>query len=149
MSIAGTSPKAPILPMSWLDWERDGDEYAGGSYRIRLIEPHRWEALREGKHIFYDTRLSNALVRTEEHYRNRLRVRDLFTWSAVFAASILLVVALDKWRDNVGLWGYLLLVVAMFASMSAVVRFYAAATGNRFDPYRRRAPWEKRRRWGR
>ncbi|NNC93223.1 MAG: hypothetical protein HKN80_12110 [Acidimicrobiia bacterium] len=144
--IAGTphKPAAPILPMSWLDWVKEGDEYVGGEYRIRLIEPYRWEVLRKGKPAFFDTRLSGALARTEDHYRDRLRVRDLLTWSAVLAGSVLLGVVVELSRDAIGLWGFPLQAAALYVGMSAIVRFYAALTRNRFDPYRRRAPWERR-----
>jgi hypothetical protein len=146
MSITGVSQKVPppILPMSWLDWARAGDEYVGGQYRIRLVEAYRWEVLRDGKHLFFDARLSGALVRAEDHYRDWLRIRDLATWGAVLVAATVLGIMVGSVREALGLRGYLVLVLAMSGSMVALVKFHAAATGNRSNPYRRRAPWERR-----
>lgn len=137
----------PILPMSWLDWRRDGDEYAGGVYRIRLIEPYRWEVLRNGRHLFYDRSLTSSLTRADHHYRERLRARDLIMWAVVFVLSIGLAGAVEEMRDTLGLWGVPLLALSMYGAIGAVVRSYAAWTRSRFDPYRRRAPWEPRGWW--
>ena len=146
MSITGVShkPPPPILPMSWLDWARADDEYVGGRYRIRLIEAHRWEVLRDGNHLFFDARLSGALARAEDHHRGMLRIRDLTTWAAVLAGSWLLGTLVGSWRETLGLRGYPLLVLAVAGLMVALVKLHAAATRSRFNPYRRRAPWEGR-----
>ena len=39
----GLKSPGPLMASSWLDWSRDDGEYVGGEYRIRLIEPYRWE----------------------------------------------------------------------------------------------------------
>ena len=149
MSLTVIQPREPgaILPMSWVDWKRDGDEYVGGDYRIRLIEPYRWEVVRAGSHLFYDTRLSGALTRADHHYRDRLRIRDLITWGAVLVLSVLLAAGVEMAGERSGLWSIPLLAVALYGGLSAFVRMVAAATRSRFDPYRRRAPWESRMWW--
>ena len=149
MGLTVIQPKQPdpILPMSWLEWRREGDEYAGGDYLVRLVEPYRWEVLRAGRHLFYDRSLNSSLTRADHHYRDRLRIRDLIVWTAVLIASIGLGVVVEITRDTLDLWGVPLLALAMYGGGAAVVRFYAALTRNRFDPYRRRAPWEPRGWW--
>ena len=150
MSLTVIQPRQPdpILPMSWLEWRREGDdEYAGGAYRIRLIEPYRWEVLHGGRHLFYDRSLNSSLTRADHHYRDGLRRRDLMMWFTLFVASIGLAALVETTRETLELWGVPLLALAMYGSVSAVVRFYAAWTRNRFDPYRRRAPWESRGWW--
>lgn len=149
LTVLQPTPSGPVLPMSWLDWRRHGDEYSADGYLIRLIEPHRWEVLRDGHHLFFATRLSGALQQADHHYRDRLRVRDLITWSAVLVASIALAAGVELSGATGSLVAIPLLALALYGALSAVVRMYAAATRSRFDPYRRRAPWEPRSRWRR
>ena len=151
LTIAGTShkPPAPILPMSWLDWEQDGDEYVGGEYRIRLLAPRRWEVLHGNSHLAYDESLRSALAEAEHHHVERLRLRDLKVWGAVLAASILVSGIVELTSRAMEMWAVPILAIALYAGTSAIVRIFAAATRNRFDPYRRRAPWEPRAWWQR
>jgi hypothetical protein len=149
LTVIQSTPPTPIVPMMWLDWRKEGDGYVGADYRIQLIEPHRWEVLLRGRHLFFDGRLSSAVTRADHHFRDRLRVRDLITWGAVLVASVLGAGAIEVWQSTLRLWSLPLFALVFYAAVSAVVRGYAAMTRNRFDPYRRRAPWEPRGWWQR
>lgn len=149
--LSGTGPKAPgpIAAFSWLDWQRDGTEYVGGDYRIRLIEAYRWEVLHGGEHLRFDERLSSALAQAEHHHIESLRRHDLWMWGLVLAGSILGGVLLESNVEFTELWALPLLALILYAGLSALVRLLAAATRDRYDPYRRRAPWERRDFWQR
>ena len=147
--MASTSHRSPppIRPMSWLDWSQDGDEYAGGDYRIRLLGPRRWEVLHCDVHIAFDPSLQSALSVAEHHHRERLRLRDLKVWGGVLVVSILVAGIVEMTLRTLDVWAVPVLAIAFYAGISAIVRLSAAATRNRFDPYRRRAPWEPRAWW--
>ena len=116
------------IPMGWLTWVRDGDDFVSDQYRIRLIEPYRWEVIREGRHLFFDSRLSGALTRADHHHRDRLRVRDLITWSLVLMGAILVGVGVELAGDLLGLWIIPLLTLGVYGAVSAIVRLNAAAS---------------------
>jgi hypothetical protein len=151
LTITGTPHRTPgaILPMSWLDWSQDGDDYVGGDYRVRLRRPFCWEVLLRGKHLFSAPGLHAALVGADRHHRERLRAHDLTAWGVVLAFSVLTVALVEIVGDRAGLWSVALLGTALYAGISALVRLYAAFTRSSFDPYRRPAPWESRHRWRR
>ena len=150
-TIAGSRHKSPppIRPMSWLDWSQVGDEYVGGDYRIVLIEPRRWEIRYRGSHLAEDPSLQSALTVAEHHYRELLRLRDLVTWGIVLVGSLIIAGLVELTSRTIDMWAVPILAVALFAGVSAVVRIFAAATRSRFDPYRRRAPWEPHAWWKR
>jgi hypothetical protein len=149
LTVAGTSHRepTPLRPMSWLDWAQDDEEYVGGDYRIRLIGPGRWQVLHRGSHLAYDPSLQSAFSVAEHHHRELLRRRDLMVWGGVLLASILVSGLVEMISRTLDIWAVPVLAIALYAGVSAVVRMYAAATRNRFDPYRRRAPWEPRAWW--
>lgn len=149
LTVVHPKPAAALLPMGWLDWQRDDGDYVGGDYRISLIEPHRWDVRLDGRHLFFDFRLSGALQRADHHYRDRLRRRDLIVWSTVLVVSVVAMAALELFAATNALWSIPLLALALYGAISAAVRIFAAATRSRFDPYRRRAPWEPRAWWQR
>lgn len=70
----------PLRPMSWLKWSRDGDQYIGGEYVIRLVEPYRWEVLHRGIHLRFEPKLNTSLAQAEHHHIERLRIHDLVGW---------------------------------------------------------------------
>ena len=146
MSPTVIHPEETRIPMGWLTWVRDGDDHVSGPYRVRLVEPHRWEVLRDNRHLFFAPRLSAALTLADHHHRDRLRAIDLIIWTAVLLASTGVAGVVELAGDRAGLWVIPLLALAVYGAISAVVRIYAALSRNRFDPYRRRAPWEKHRR---
>lgn len=137
---------SPIPAMSWLDWSRRGNEYVGGRYRVRLIEPYRWEVVHDGEHLFFDASLKSALIRTDDHHRERLRRRDLFTWGALTAGSASAAAIIELLGGFEPLWSILLLWIIVYLCVSGIVRFFAAAGRHPTHPYRRRAPRKSRRR---
>ena len=148
MSNSPTEPGERLFrPASLLDWWQVGDELRGGPYRIRLIEPHRWEISRDGIVVAEEPTRSSSLHRAELHHREVLRRRDIVVWSGVILLSVAAVAALAEWVERATIVWVGVLALAMFVGVSGVVRLVAALTGSRHDPYRRKAPWEKRRRW--
>ena len=133
-------------PASVLAWTRTGaTQYCGGDYRIALVEPLRWEILHRDRHLEFNSSLEDSFQRAERHHRDRLRRRDLIVWSLVGVfAMVVLSVAAEAGRGT--LWWFLVLVAGVFVGTSALVRFVAALTRNPANPYRRRYPWERRRR---
>ena len=144
-----TGPKSPgpVVAFSWLDWSRDGQEYVAGRYRIRLVEPHRWEVLDDGQHLRFDERLSSALAWGGHHYIEALRRRDMIVSSLVVVASVvvLLLFGVASGFDTAVMAAAI--PVSSIIGLSGLARFLGAATRNRYDPYRRRAPWEPRKWW--
>lgn len=148
---AGRKPQSPIAdpirPMSWLDWHEDVDGFAGGDYRIRLLEPFRWEVSRAGRHVLFHETRSGAMDEAETHYREGLRRRDMWVFGLIAllaGTAVLLAIAFVPLDD---LWRVLLFALLVHVVLSSLGRFVAAATRNRLDPYRRRAPWEPRSWW--
>ena len=146
--IDGPASPGPVGAFSWLDWTREGDEYVGGEYRIRLVGPACWEVLLRNEHIQFDDRLSSALARAGHHHIEAVRRRDMVKWSLVMVGSLLAVLFVAAIDPDQGVT----LVVGGIASilgLTGFARFSGAATRNLYDPYRRRAPWEPRDWWHR
>ncbi len=133
--------------MSWLDWSQDADEYAGGEYRIRLVEPYRWEVLHRGAHLRFDTRLSSALAQAEHHFGERLRAHDLVGWGLILLGSVAAIALMGATVGLTRLWSIPVLCVLLYVGLSAMARLFAAASRDRYNPYRRRAPREPRNWW--
>ena len=145
----GLKSPGPLVASSWLDWSRDDDEYVGGDYRIRLIEPYRWEVLFRGDHLRFDDRLSAALAHAEHHYIEAVRIRDMTKWGLVTLVSAVGLALLVSTEGLTGFFTFPLSLVIIVTGLAALARFVAVATRNLYDPYRRRAPWEPRRWWER
>ena len=139
----------PLRPMSWLEWSRVGDLYIGGDYVIRLVEPYRWEILHRDTHVRFEPKLSAALAQAEHHHVERLRRLDLVGWGVVLVASLVAMALVDATVGLTGVWSVPVLCVLLFSGLSALARVLAAASRDRFNPYRRRAPWEPRNWWQR
>jgi hypothetical protein len=128
-------------PGSVLDWRISGEEYLAGDYRIRLIEPRKWEITHRGATIAYHPSRASAFVIVEDHCRDAIRRRDLIRLALTF------VIAIAGWM-TAGLvaeemW-VLALPVVLYFTLSSFIRFFAVLSRNVNDPYRRRMPWEKR-----
>ncbi len=132
-------------PGSVIAWRVIGDEYHGDGYRIRLLEPRKWEITRRGRLLEHHHSLKAAFAIVEHDRREALRRRDLvfYATTAVLAAIGLILTAYYYDRGNV-FWVPGILAV-LYVGLSAVVRFFANLSRNINDPYRRRLPWERRR----
>ncbi|NNC91365.1 MAG: hypothetical protein HKN80_02610 [Acidimicrobiia bacterium] len=131
---------AMSVPGSILDWRVRGEDYLAGSYRIRLLEPRKWEVTHQGAVIaFYSSRKA-AFGIAEDHWREAIRRRDLIrlalTFVLAFSAWMIAGLLVEE------LW-VLALPVVLYFTLSSFIRFFAVFSRNVNNPYRRRLPWEK------
>ena len=143
-----TSPD-PLRPMSWLDWRQDGEEYIGGQYRIKLLAPHKWQVLLGGEHLRVHKRRAGAMDEAETHQPEGLRRRDMGVYGLIGLLALAAISLMVEFIPFNTLWSLLLFALLVYVGLTSLGRFTAAATRNRLDPYRRRAPWEPRGWWHR
>lgn len=105
--------------------------------------------LHRGIHLQFEPRLSAAVAQAEHHHIESLRVRDLAIWGVVLIGSLSAMALMDAVGRLTELWFIPLFCVLLFTDLSALARLLAAASRDRFNPYRRRAPWEPRNWWQR
>lgn len=134
----------PLRPMSWLDWRQDGNEYVGGQYRIRLLGPFQWQVLLAGEHLLYHESRAGAMDDAEAHYREQLRRRDMGVYGLIGLLALVTISLIVEFIPFNTLWSLLLFALVVYVGLTSLGRFTAAATRNRLDPFRRRAPWEPR-----
>lgn len=72
---------------------------------------------------------------------------DLVVWGVVLVASLADMALIDATVGLTCMWSVPVLRLVLYAGLSAFVRVLAAASLDRFNPYRRRAPWEPRNWW--
>ncbi len=125
---------------SVLDWSIRGGDYVADDYRIRLLEPRRWEISHGGAVIAYHFSRNEAFGIVEDHYRDSVRRRDLMRLGLIFVLAILVWIGLGSMMEE--LWVLGLPFVVYFA-LSSFIRFFAVFSRNANDPYRRRLPWER------
>lgn len=133
---------------SVLDWRAEGNDYIADGYRIRLRQQGGWEMSLRGAVIGSDESLKDAFGLVEHHRRRALRRRDLRRYALTFVLAVMAGGVIVGVVDEVGelfLWGAFVLLV--FIALRSLARINAAWSGNPYDPYRRRLPWE-RRSWG-
>lgn len=126
---------------SILDWNIRGDDYVADGYRIRLLQPRRWEISHEGAVIAYHFSRKEAFGIVEDHYRDTIRRRDLIRLGFTFVLAILAWIALGSMMEELWVVG---LPFVFYVALSSFIRFLAVFSRNASDPYRRRLPWEKR-----
>lgn len=143
-------------PLSLLDWRIIGEnEYEANPYRIQLAAPGRWEITFRGTPLAHHHSLKSAFAIVERHYRESIRRRDLLRLGGVVLGVLLLLTAIDQyvakitdWRfdphgEGITLFWLVVMFVAIFMGLSALIRFFAVLSRNVNDPYRQRAPWER------
>ena len=135
-------------PASLLDWRQEPgtERYVGGAYEIVLVEPRKWDVRHRGEHVGYDESREASFQMAERHHRDALRRRDLLTWGTVAMAAFLGVSAVYAGVERGSLLWVLVLAALFYACIAGIIRFVAALSRNPANPYRRRDPWERRRR---
>ena len=135
--------------MSWLDWQEELGDVVGGEYRVRLEAPFQWEVLLAGEHLLFHESRASALDEAEAHFRERLRRKDMVAYGIIVLLAGAAMFATAELVPLDSIWSILLFALFVHIGLTSLGRFTAAATRNRFDPYRRRAPWEPRGWWHR
>ncbi len=127
-------------------WRRDDPGYVGDEYEVKLLAPYRWEVSFRQTPIGFSPSRKAAVTLAEGHRLDTMRRTDLWLWAIVMLAALGTMAAVGTaQRGNVGY--FVIFVLAMYAGVSAFVRFFAALTRNRRDPYRHRLWFERRARW--
>lgn len=136
-------------PGSVVNWRVRGDEYLGDGYRIRLLEPRRWQITYRDAVLAYHHSLKTAFATVERHRRRAMRRNDLLRLAAVFVLVVLGSAAAFEFFEPRSLWGALALAGVFYVAVSTLIRFLAILSGDVNDPYQRAMPWERRRWWQR
>ena len=70
-------------PGSVIDWRERDDEYIGDGYRIRLLEPQKWQITYRDYLLAYHPSLKAAFSMVERHRRETLRRRALLRYAGL------------------------------------------------------------------
>ncbi len=127
-------------------WRPAGKGLEGERYQIRLLAPYEWEVIWGGEPIAVYPSRKEAVAAAEQHRREQWRRADVVRWPLVALAGALALAAVASVPQGSLLW-VVALGVAMYTIVAALARWVAAVSRSRTDPYRRRLPWERRRRW--
>jgi hypothetical protein len=122
-----------------LRWVRDEDDLVAGRYRIRLLEPGRWETTYRERPLRLDPRRSMAVAGAEHHYRGTQRIQQIVRWGSLAGVAFVVAAVATHWFS---LLSVLLLAVAVWVVLGSAVRVFAAANRSLLDPYRFRDSWE-------
>ena len=133
-------------PGSVLDWHIHDDEYVGDGYRIRLLEPEKWEVTHRETVLETPRSLKRAFAKVERHRRDTLRRRDLWVWGSLFVAALVTGISVSQLAPAASI---AVLPVVFFVGISALIRVAAALSRSVTDPYQRRLPWEPKPWWRR
>lgn len=136
-------------PGSVIDWQARDDEYFGDGYRIRLLEPRKWQITHRDRLLAYHQSQKAAFSMVERHRREALRRQDLLLYSGIFAVAAVVAAAMVPFIGRGNAFPVLILGVLVFAAISALIRFTAVLSRSVTDPYRRTLPWERGSRWRR